>query len=121
MDLKSELTDVQAEKVVVEKEVHEQLLQLHTLQLQLHAKAGQTVDSSSIKDRMVCTFIQLVLHSLNQALALYIILASRLIGFGSRLWFRSNTAWLCMKLPADFIAGVISSPGFRNVFSRNKS
>ncbi|GAA6075316.1 Golgi-associated PDZ and coiled-coil motif-containing protein isoform X1, partial [Tachysurus ichikawai] len=52
VDLRSELTDAQAEKTVVEKEVHEQLLQLHTLQLQLHAKAGQTVDSSSIKDRM---------------------------------------------------------------------
>ncbi|XP_030627451.1 Golgi-associated PDZ and coiled-coil motif-containing protein isoform X2 [Chanos chanos] len=52
VDLRSELTDAQAEKAVVEKEVHEQLLQLHTLQLQLHSKAGQTVDSSTIKDRM---------------------------------------------------------------------
>lgn len=75
MDLKSELTDAQAEKVVVEKEVHEQLLQLHALQLQLHAKAGQTVDSGSIKDRMVCTFIQLALH-----LALYTCFRS-LLGF----------------------------------------
>ncbi|XP_038819043.1 Golgi-associated PDZ and coiled-coil motif-containing protein-like isoform X2 [Salvelinus namaycush] len=50
--LRSELTDVQAEKVVVEREVHDQLLQLHAMQLQLHAKAGQTVDSDSIKDRM---------------------------------------------------------------------
>lgn len=44
---------MQAEKVVVEREVHDQLLQLHAMQLQLHAKAGQTVDSDSIKDRMV--------------------------------------------------------------------
>ncbi|KAM9551774.1 Golgi-associated PDZ and coiled-coil motif-containing protein isoform 1-T1 [Salvelinus alpinus] len=50
--LRSELTDVQAEKVVVEREVHDQLLQLHAMQLQLHAKAGKTVDSDSIKDRM---------------------------------------------------------------------
>lgn len=53
VDLRSELTDVQAEKAVVEKEVHEQLLQLHAMQLKLQAKAGQTVDSDSIKDRMV--------------------------------------------------------------------
>ncbi|TRY58182.1 hypothetical protein DNTS_017400 [Danionella cerebrum] len=52
VDLRSELTDVQAEKVVVEKEVHEQLLQLHAMQLKLQAKGGQTVDSDSIKDRM---------------------------------------------------------------------
>uniref|UniRef100_A0A8C8JIG1 Golgi-associated PDZ and coiled-coil motif-containing protein n=1 Tax=Oncorhynchus tshawytscha TaxID=74940 RepID=A0A8C8JIG1_ONCTS len=52
VDLRSELTDVQAEKVVVEREVHDQLLHLHAMQLQLHAKAGQTVDSDAIKDRM---------------------------------------------------------------------
>ncbi|XP_010881330.1 Golgi-associated PDZ and coiled-coil motif-containing protein isoform X1 [Esox lucius] len=52
VDLRSELTDVQAEKEVVEREVHDQLLQLHAMQLKLHAKAGQTVDSDSIKDRM---------------------------------------------------------------------
>ncbi|CAB1342880.1 unnamed protein product [Coregonus sp. 'balchen'] len=52
VDLRSELTDVQAEKEVVEREVHDQLLHLHAMQLQLHAKAGQTVDSDSIKDRM---------------------------------------------------------------------
>lgn len=53
VDLRSELTDVQAEKAVVEEEVHEQLLQLHAMQLKLQAKAGQTVDSDSIMDRMV--------------------------------------------------------------------
>ncbi|XP_051730032.1 Golgi-associated PDZ and coiled-coil motif-containing protein isoform X2 [Ctenopharyngodon idella] len=52
VDLRSELTDVQAEKVVVEKDVHEQLLQLHAMQLKLQAKGGQAVDSDSIKDRM---------------------------------------------------------------------
>ncbi|XP_061097740.1 Golgi-associated PDZ and coiled-coil motif-containing protein isoform X2 [Conger conger] len=49
VDLKSELTDVQAEKVVVEKEVHDQLLQLHAVQLQLH---GQDADSGSIKAKL---------------------------------------------------------------------
>ena len=53
VDLKSELTDVQAEKAVVEKEVHDQLLQLHAVQLQLHAKTGQDVDSGSIKAKLV--------------------------------------------------------------------
>lgn len=52
VDLRSELTDAQGEKAVVEKDVHEQLLQLHAMQLKLQAKAGQTVDSDSIKDRM---------------------------------------------------------------------
>uniref|UniRef100_A0A8C7V0Y2 Golgi-associated PDZ and coiled-coil motif-containing protein n=1 Tax=Oncorhynchus mykiss TaxID=8022 RepID=A0A8C7V0Y2_ONCMY len=59
VDLRSELTDVQAEKVVVEREVHDQLLHLHAMQLQLHAKAGQTVDSDSIKDRMFNSTIYL--------------------------------------------------------------
>lgn len=52
VDLKSELTDVQAEKVVVEKEVHDQLLQLHAIQLQLHAKTGQDTDSGSIMAKL---------------------------------------------------------------------
>lgn len=52
VDLKSELAEVQGEKVVVEREVHDQLLQLHALQLQLSAKSGQAEDSDSIKDRM---------------------------------------------------------------------
>ncbi|XP_066563768.1 Golgi-associated PDZ and coiled-coil motif-containing protein [Amia ocellicauda] len=52
VDLKSELTNVQAEKVVIEKEVHGQLLQLHAIQLQLHSKTGQNVDSGSIKAKL---------------------------------------------------------------------
>ncbi|XP_012412838.1 Golgi-associated PDZ and coiled-coil motif-containing protein isoform X5 [Trichechus manatus latirostris] len=52
VDLKSELTETQAEKVVLEKEVHEQLLQLHSVQLQLHAKTGQSVDSGTIKAKL---------------------------------------------------------------------
>lgn len=53
VDLKSELTETQAEKVVLEKEVHDQLLQLHSVQLQLHAKTGQSVDSGTIKAKLV--------------------------------------------------------------------
>ncbi|XP_021060335.1 Golgi-associated PDZ and coiled-coil motif-containing protein isoform X1 [Mus pahari] len=52
VDLRSELTESQAEKVVLEKEVHEQLLQLHSTQLQLHAKTGQSVDSGAIKAKL---------------------------------------------------------------------
>uniref|UniRef100_A0A8C5QKN8 Golgi-associated PDZ and coiled-coil motif-containing protein n=1 Tax=Leptobrachium leishanense TaxID=445787 RepID=A0A8C5QKN8_9ANUR len=53
LDMKSELTLTQAEKVVLEKEVHNQLLQLHAVQLQLHAKTGQSVDSGAIKAKLV--------------------------------------------------------------------
>nr|AGU13713.1 golgi-associated PDZ and coiled-coil motif containing protein transcript variant 4 [Homo sapiens] len=52
VDLKSELTETQAEKVVLEKEVHDQLLQLHSIQLQLHAKTGQSADSGTIKAKL---------------------------------------------------------------------
>lgn len=53
VDLKSELTETQAEKAVLEKEVHDQLLQLHAVQLQLHAETGQNVDSGAIKAKLV--------------------------------------------------------------------
>ena len=53
MDLRSELTETKAERAVIEREVHDQLLQLHALQLQLHAKQGQAEDSDTIKDRLV--------------------------------------------------------------------
>ncbi|XP_073483252.1 Golgi-associated PDZ and coiled-coil motif-containing protein isoform X3 [Aquarana catesbeiana] len=52
VDFKSELTEVQAEKAVLEKEVHDQLLQLHAVQLQLHSKTGQNVDSGAIKAKL---------------------------------------------------------------------
>ncbi|NXW02202.1 GOPC protein, partial [Fregetta grallaria] len=55
VDLKSELTETQAEKAVLEKEVHDQLLQLHAVQLQLHAKTGQSVDSGAIKAKLLST------------------------------------------------------------------
>ncbi|MGH0157808.1 UNVERIFIED_CONTAM: hypothetical protein FKN15_034407 [Acipenser sinensis] len=52
VDMKSELSEAQGEKIVVEKEVHDQLLQLHAIQLQLHSKTGQNVDSSCIKAKL---------------------------------------------------------------------
>ncbi|XP_070589526.1 Golgi-associated PDZ and coiled-coil motif-containing protein [Erythrolamprus reginae] len=52
VDLKSELTETRAEKAVLEKEVHDQLLQLHAIQLQLHAKTGLNVDSGAIKAKL---------------------------------------------------------------------
>ncbi|XP_040206238.1 Golgi-associated PDZ and coiled-coil motif-containing protein isoform X4 [Rana temporaria] len=52
LDFKSELTEVQAEKAVLEREVHDQLLQLHAVQLQLHSKTGQNVDSGAIKAKL---------------------------------------------------------------------
>lgn len=54
LDQRSELTEVKAEREVLEREVHDQLLQLHSLQLQLYAKQGQAEDSDTIKDRLVC-------------------------------------------------------------------
>lgn len=54
VDQRSEITEVKAEREVLEREVHDQLLQLHSLQLQLYAKQGQAEDSDSIKDRLVC-------------------------------------------------------------------
>lgn len=53
MDQRSELTEVKAERDVLEREVHDQLLQLHSLQLQVYAKQGQTEDSDTIKDKLV--------------------------------------------------------------------
>lgn len=54
VDQRSELTEVKAEREVLEREVHDQLLHLHSLQLQLYAKQGQAEDSDTIKDRLVC-------------------------------------------------------------------
>jgi len=53
VDLRSELTGATAERKVLEREVHDQLLQLHALQLQLHGKQGLAEDSNAIKDRLV--------------------------------------------------------------------
>ncbi|XP_071818849.1 Golgi-associated PDZ and coiled-coil motif-containing protein-like isoform X3 [Apostichopus japonicus] len=52
LDLREELCEVQANKSILEKELHNQLLQFHAVQLQLHAKTGQTVESDAIKKKL---------------------------------------------------------------------
>ncbi|XP_077977664.1 Golgi-associated PDZ and coiled-coil motif-containing protein-like [Glandiceps talaboti] len=52
MNLRTDLCEVRATKSVLEKELHNQLLQLHAVQLQLHAKSGQVVDSDAIKAKL---------------------------------------------------------------------
>lgn len=46
LDLRSDLYEVRATKSILEKELHNMLLQLHTAQLQLHAKSAGTSKSS---------------------------------------------------------------------------
>ena len=53
LDMKSDLLEVRATKGVLEKELHNMLLQLHAVQLQLHEKSGLNVDSEQIKKKLV--------------------------------------------------------------------
>ncbi|CAF96790.1 unnamed protein product, partial [Tetraodon nigroviridis] len=64
VDQRSELTEVKAEREVLEREVHDQLLQLHSLQLQLYAKEGQAEDSDTIKDRLPAPTLEQMEHEL---------------------------------------------------------
>lgn len=56
VDLRSELCEVRATKSILDREVHNLLLQLHACQLQLHMKNGVVVDSADIKAKLVCKF-----------------------------------------------------------------
>ena len=49
-----------AAKAVLEKELHNMLMQLHSTQLQLQASKGVEVDSESIKKKLVINTIYLV-------------------------------------------------------------
>ncbi|XP_072018787.1 Golgi-associated PDZ and coiled-coil motif-containing protein-like [Amphiura filiformis] len=51
-NLRADLCEVRATKSILEKELHNQLLQLHAVQLQLHAQSGQKVDSDAIKKKL---------------------------------------------------------------------
>lgn len=51
LDLRSELTEAKAERAVVERELHDQLLQLHALQLQV--KCGPAENSDTGKSKVV--------------------------------------------------------------------
>jgi hypothetical protein len=61
VDLHSELCEVRATKSVLDREVHNLLLQLHACQLQLHQKNGVDVDSASIKAKLVCDALPFLL------------------------------------------------------------
>lgn len=61
VDMKSDVVNVQAAKAVVEKELHNVLLQLHAAQLQLQAQKGVDVDSESIKKKMVIILVWVLL------------------------------------------------------------
>ncbi|KAL4233895.1 hypothetical protein ACF0H5_008567 [Mactra antiquata] len=52
LDLKQENVEVTASKSVLEKELHNMLMQLHSTQLQLQASKGVEVDSESIKKKL---------------------------------------------------------------------
>ena len=53
IDLRSDLFEVRATKAILEKELHNLLLQLHAAQLQLHAKTGTDTDSETIMKKLV--------------------------------------------------------------------
>ncbi|KAF7656538.1 hypothetical protein LDENG_00039970 [Lucifuga dentata] len=58
VDLRSELTEAQAERTAFEREVHDQLLQLHAVQLQLQARQSQADDSDSTKGRLPASTLE---------------------------------------------------------------
>jgi len=53
LDLKQENFELHASKSVLEKELHNMLMQLHSSQLQIQAAKGIEVDSESIKKKLV--------------------------------------------------------------------
>lgn len=53
IDLKQENVETHAAKSVLEKELHNMLMQLHSSQLQIQASKGVEVDSESIKKKLV--------------------------------------------------------------------
>lgn len=53
VDVHNELCEVRASKSVLDREVHNLLLQLHACQLQLHQKSGIDIDSAGIKAKLV--------------------------------------------------------------------
>lgn len=52
LNMRADLCDTKAGKIILEKELHNQLLQLHAVQLQLHSNMGQNVDSDAIKKKL---------------------------------------------------------------------
>lgn len=58
LDLRQENLELQANKIVLEKELHNMLMQLHSAQLQLQASKGIEVDSESIKKKLVGSYFK---------------------------------------------------------------
>ncbi|XP_050391130.1 Golgi-associated PDZ and coiled-coil motif-containing protein [Patella vulgata] len=52
VDMRSDIVEIQSAKAVVEKELHNMLLQLHASQLQFHSSKGIDVDSNDIKKKL---------------------------------------------------------------------
>ncbi|XP_013384582.1 Golgi-associated PDZ and coiled-coil motif-containing protein [Lingula anatina] len=52
LDMRSEMCEVRASRSIMEREVHNTLLQLHAAQLQLHKQAGHEFDSEAIKKKL---------------------------------------------------------------------
>ena len=51
--MKQDVIETHATKSVIEKELHNMLMQLHSLQLQIQAQKGVEVDSEAIKKKLV--------------------------------------------------------------------
>ncbi|XP_053396755.1 Golgi-associated PDZ and coiled-coil motif-containing protein-like [Mercenaria mercenaria] len=68
LDLKQENVEVTAAKAVLEKELHNMLMQLHSTQLQLQASKGVEVDSESIKKKLDIEMESQMTESRNLAL-----------------------------------------------------
>ena len=51
--MKQDVVETHAAKSVIEKELHNMLMQLHSLQLQIQAQKGIEVDSEAIKKKLV--------------------------------------------------------------------
>ena len=62
LDQKQELLDTQASKLVLEKELHNMLMQLHSSQLQIQAHKGIEVDSESIQKKLVGVFSYILFY-----------------------------------------------------------
>ena len=54
--MKQDVIETHAAKSVIEKELHNMLMQLHSLQLQIQAQKGIEVDSEAIKKKLVPFF-----------------------------------------------------------------
>ncbi|XP_011667355.1 Golgi-associated PDZ and coiled-coil motif-containing protein isoform X2 [Strongylocentrotus purpuratus] len=66
LNMRADLCDSKASKTIMEKELHNQLLQLHAVQLQLHSNMGQNVDSEAIKKKLESEMVTFQTDSFKQ-------------------------------------------------------